>query len=163
VAQQVADVAPFVSNARSDGRCSATGSSRASSPASTSCITWAAATAMVMLAIENWSLTVTSRTPSPVPVAPLHVPWADMTVADTPASPAASRRVDCSSAARWAASGSMPMAANASVGNPASVGLGLADRLGSGVGGWLAVARGVVAIEGGEAVVHPTTRSARIP
>ena len=32
--------------------------------------------------------TVTSRTPSALPVAPLHVPWADMIVADTPASPA---------------------------------------------------------------------------
>src|SRR5688572_17801350 len=108
-----------------------------------------------------------------------------MTVADTPAGPAPSSRIDCSSAARSAGTGSSVMAANAAVGKAAAVllavgvgravgakiGLGLAIRVGRGVGGMLAVSIGAVTIGGvpvagwvgapeGVATPQPTTRSA---
>ena len=85
----------------------------------TSCITWAAVIAFVVLAIENWSLTVTSRTPSALPVAPLHRAVADdMIVADTPAvaGQAVQGRLQLRREAPRGPDLSV-MAANASVGN----------------------------------------------
>ncbi len=62
-----------------------------------------------------------------MPVAPLHVPSGDITVAAIPAGPAISSRIAWSSAAAAFETGSSLMSANASVGKPAACSLGEAD------------------------------------
>ena len=83
---------------------------------------------------------MTSRTPSALPAAPLHVPSADITVADSPAPSAMSSRIDWSSAAASPETGSSLMRVNASVGNASACALGegfvvgVAAELGVGTG-----------------------------
>lgn len=103
------------------------GSSRANSPASTSCITCAAITDLVILPMASWSSGRMSRTPFAVPTAPLQVPLALITVAVIPPPPAplaASLRIAWNTAAASSETGSSRMSANAAVGKAAARSLG---------------------------------------
>ena len=92
------------------------GASSEISPASTSCITWAAMMGLVPLAMPNWLSGCMSWTPSALPAAPLHVPSAVMTVAVIPPPPAMSARIAWNLAATSAGTGSPLSAAKAPVG-----------------------------------------------
>ena len=146
-------MAPLVSKSRSGGRWSVAGSSRLSSPASTIFMTWAAITGFVELAIASWSSTRMARTPSAVPVAPLQVPSAVITVAVIPPPPAMASRAAWNFAAVSEETGSELMAANASDGNGAG---DLVTAVGVGVA--VATAAGVPIGEGVADDVRVTTR-----
>ena len=77
-------VAPLVSKSRPGGRRSAARSSSASSPVSTSRMTWAATSVLVMLAMDIWSSGTIARSPAAMPVAPLQVPSGVNSAAVTP-------------------------------------------------------------------------------
>src|SRR6187402_2278797 len=110
-----------------------------------------------MLAIENWSSTCRSLTPSALPVVPLHVPSGVMTVADMPPPLVTSceARAAWSLAASASDTGSSLMAANAWVGNALGVGPAVVALVADGVAG--DVIDGVAAPD---AAPQPTTRSA---
>ncbi len=96
------------------------GASSETSPASTSCITCAAMIGFVPLAMPNWLSGCMSWTPSAVPAAPLQVPSAVITVADTPPPPAMPSSAACNFAANSSVTGDSLMAANMAMGKGAA-------------------------------------------
>ncbi|HEU4527582.1 MAG TPA: hypothetical protein VFT80_06625 [Actinomycetota bacterium] len=69
-----------------------------------------------------------------LPVAPLQVPSADITVAAIPAPPAMSFKIAWNSAAARSETGSSPMSANAAVGKCSAAALGEAEATGAAEG-----------------------------
>ena len=89
----------------------------------------AATTDLVTLAMANWSSTRTPRISSALPVAPLQVPSADITVAAIPPPPAISLRAAWNLAASSAETGSSLMSANSAVGRVSLWSLGEGDAV----------------------------------